>query len=733
MLDLRIGSFSTRPNGLDSVKNEDYHIQTARWCVGMSNTKEHMEWQNNLKIARNFISPNKQWELPEDKVNFLMDESGQTTNRVKVELNYCHVMHNQYVGNASRMQVNARIQSFSPLVKTRKESSLNEMLLWQDAAMMASPQVANTIRANKPIGESDLETAQLHDVYYSDKYVRAMNSMVRRCAKINNMDLLKREVAESLSYSGVAVVRPEPVGGEYRVRWVQPDRFFWDRAARSADLSDAGFMGEYEDMLVSDLYEVATELRGDDRSNIEAYLTSINSLGTTAPDRVRCYKVVWRDVNIAEWGYVENEFGDIVFEKINCIYENEETARYKDSDLVPLSKLTEYQLGVLRKKKQSKGLAKTTCYTDQWRYCDFIPSEYIATNNTSQTTFKDIVIGYGILPYQEQNTYSPYNMETPYKVSLYMYLDGYTYSPIDIAINPQRLANRIMSVVENTMNNAMGSGVLLSQEAVDRSDMNLEEITTRMKRNEPVTVAAAPLGGVQNSVGKYDGGITNGTMGMLNVAQIMLGSIEKISGVNEAMKGGMDNPDQLVGTMQLQIQKGTVVTERYYAALRDLFRQVYQAFCSSGKRFYINEKPTLISMVGDEDADVIVLSKDMKNEDFRASVEFAIDPKSERQGVDAMLFQLLQIGLMDKVSWSNLIGRASEDDMWEAVRRYAKESSEAEKVAAQQQEQQAAAMQQQQQQNVDGALGVQQSKIQGDLLKEAMKIEAQGGKNNTQM
>jgi hypothetical protein len=199
------------------------------------------------------------------------------------------------------------------------------------------------------------------------------------------------------------------------------------------------------------------------------------------------------------------------------------------------------------------------------------------------------------------------------------------------------------------------------------------------------------------------------------------------------MKGGMDNPDQLVGTMQLQIQKGTVVTERYYAALRDLFRQVYQAFCSSGKRFYINEKPTLISMVGDEDADVIVLSKDMKNEDFRASVEFAIDPKSERQGVDAMLFQLLQIGLMDKVSWSNLIGRASEDDMWEAVRRYAKESSEAEKVAAQQQEQQAAAMQQQQQQNVDGALGVQQSKIQGDLLKEAMKIEAQGGKNNTQM
>jgi hypothetical protein len=100
-----------------------------------------------------------------------------------------------------------------------------------------------------------------------------------------------------------------------------------------------------------------------------------------------------------------------------------------------------------------------------------------------------------------------------------------------------------------------------------------------------------------------------------------------------------------------------------------------------------------------------------------------MDEQSERQMVDTMLLQFLQMGLIDKESFANIIGRGSLDDMWEAIRRYAKELTEAEKAAAEQAQAQAQQGQQQQQQNVDNALNVQQNKIDADIMQAAMKQE----------
>jgi hypothetical protein len=163
---------------------------------------------------------------------------------------------------------------------------------------------------------------------------------------------------------------------------------------------------------------------------------------------------------------------------------------------------------------------------------------------------------------------------------------------------------------------------------------------------------------------------------------MFLQTIEKITGVNEAMKGQIESPDQLVGTMQLMIQKGTVVTERFYSAIRELFRQTYQAMATSGKRFYINEKPTLVSLVGDKEAQIIEMTKDMLWETHRVSLELAPDDQTERQYVDAMLMQFLQLGMLDKGRFSLLIGRATTDDMWYSLRESTKEIMEAERQAA---------------------------------------------------
>jgi len=723
MLDTLITNFGVRPNRTEQNKGKDYHIAYGRWGVGNSNDYKHTAMLENIATNKNFIVANKQWNGKEDSISFLMNESGETNTRIRAEFNYLQIMHNQYIGNVERMGFKVKVHSFSPMVKVRKEESLNEALLWYSAASISSPEVANTIKANKPIGNSEMETMQQHDLYYTDKYVRDMNSLMRYSENVNNIDLLKMELSECLSYAGICVTRPEPINGEFVVRLVQPENFFWDREARKYDLSDAGYMGEFHYMLPTDIYEMNQNLDREELNKIERFTDGINLLASKN-GRAKVYKVIWRDLDISEWGYIKNEFEDIVFERVNHTYENEEKPKYTDSDLVPLSELTVYQKNVLSKKKQVKGKSKTMIYTNLWRYCEFIPSEYITTSKKNKEgAYNDLVLSYGILPYQEKNLYSPFNMDTPYKVGMYFYIDGEVYSPIDIAINPQRIANRILSVVENMMNNARGSGSILSQESVDKSNYTEIEVDAMMKENKTLVLPVALHGGAQNAVAKYDASFSNGMKAQLEVAQVFLGAIEKITGVNEAMKGQADNPNQLVGTTQLMIQKGTVVTERYYSALKNTILQIYQSFASVGKRYYINERPTLVSIAGDEGASVIELSKDMANEDFRTALTFTMDSDAERQYVDSTITQYYAGGLIDRSSFADIVGRGSSDDMYMALRRYTKEVIEAENVAAQQQQMQQQQMQQQQQQNVDGAMDIQNKQIEADLTKELIKKE----------
>lgn len=715
---------AVKPNRLTDVKDKKYHCEYARWTVWHANNAKHQEHMRNIQTNRNFFAPNKQWGFEEDTVSFLMDTSGQTTNRIKVEMNYIQILVNQYVGNASMMNVTARCQSFSPLVQTRKEQELNKLLIKFDIAQVASPEVANTLKANLPIGNSEMETVANFDNYYVDKYVKAMNALLRYGESVNNFNMMKAELAESLCLAGLAVVKPEPYGGEYRYRIVQPDRFFFDRDARRWGLSDASYMGEFDEALPTEIIEMYPKLSRDERLAIENYTSNANIYGTFGRDRVRVYRSYWRDMSEDTWGFVEDEFGDIIFERINYVAEFEEKAKYTEADVVTISKLTPYQRDIVKKKKGSTGKALIKTYTDLWRYCEFIPFEYMNGGYRTGSDAQDIVLEYGAVPYQEPNVYSPYNMEPPYKVAMYIYEDGFIYSPVDIAINPQRLANRIMSVVENMMNNSRGSGTVIAQEAIDKSDMKMDEIQMKMKHNEPIVISGATFGGVQNAIGKYDATITNGAFDMLNMANVFLSSIEKITGVNDAMKGQQSNPDQLVGTMQLMIQRGSVIQERFYASMRELFRSMYQAMATSGKRLYINEKPRLVSIVGDDAYDVIELTKEMALESFRVTIKYSNDGDTERQQVDAMLMQFLQAGLIDKKRWANLVGRGNYDDMWEAIRAFSFESDEAEKQMAMVQQADMQKQEAMQQQNVDKAFQSQDADREASMMEAAMKTQA---------
>lgn len=711
----------TRPNRAEKNKDVKYHSDYGRWVIWASKTKEAIEHLESIRINRNYVLANKQWDNKEDISNFLTDTTGQSTNRVKVEMNYIQILVNHHVGNAERTSVRGKCQSFSPMVQVRKEQSLVEALAWGAVAKNSEDKMYSEIlKANKPIGESETETVAKHDNYYCDKYIKAMNGLLKYAEVVNNFDLMKKEAAESMAITGMYVVKPEAMSGDWRFRWVQTEDFFFDRGAKKYDLSDAGYMGEFYSAMPTEIYEMY-EMLNDDVLRIENQNKAFNK-----QDRIPVYKTYWRDIEYSKWGYVKNKFGDIVLERIDYKRDDEDEIKYTEKDVVSCNDLTQYQLNILKKKKGS-GKAMSILAQEVWRFCEFIPCEYVSIRNDkpSANQTADYVLDYGIAPYMEQNVYSANDMTPPYKVSMYFYSNGYVNSPMCIAINPQRMANRIMSAVENLINNSRGSGTILAEEAVNKSSMGIDEINIRMKRSEAITLPALPFGSIQNAVGNYDTGLGTGAQYLISLSQMFLQSIESITGVNYAMKGQMDNPSQLVGTMQLMIQRGSIIQERFNSALREVFRQMYQSVATAGKRFYINEKPKLSTIVGEEGLLVVELTKDMLLEDFRASIEYQVDKQTERQFVDQMLIQLMQFGLIDNMRASQLMGRGGTEDMWEATREYVKEKTEAEKQMA---EQQAAVQQQQaqqQQNNYDMAVAQEDKKINAGLAETLIKQQPQ--------
>lgn len=679
-----IQPYAVKPNRVKDRKDKYYHIQYARWGVYSCMGTKHQEHMARLMLNTNFYAPNRQWSMEEDLEGFLRDTTGQNTNRVKTEFNMIQIMGNQYIGNANRMSINARASSFSPLSQTRKEEKLSEMLYWTDVAHNSNPKFKDYLKKKMPIGETPEETTRIFNNYYVDNYVKDINGLLRYTEAINRFDDRRKTIAESMVISGMGVMKPVVTGSEYKYKQVWPDRFFFDRAALEYDLADANYMGEWQFMLPTDIYEQSPRIGLDEINRIENY---VSTQSYAIHGRVYVYTVYWRDMIVDTYGYVEDEFGDISLQRINYTDELGNKGKYTTSDVLDCVRLTPYQREVIGK---TKGKASKTVYADQWRFCKFIPQELMAGVGYQGTG--DIALDYGVVPFQEPNVYSVDNMMPPYMVNFYMYLFGDVYSPVDIAINPQRMANRVMSAMENIINNSRGAGTAYDADAVE----NEEEFLNNMNESKPVPVRTKGMP-IQNIIGRYDNTISQGAQSLANFSQMFLQSIETITGVNSAMKGQQESADQLVGVMQLMIKRGTVTQDRFYDAIQNVFHRCYQNMCSSGKRFYIQNKKQLINAVGDDAANVIVLSDGMNNEDFRVTVKRSLSPEDERKQVDALALQFFQAGLLDDEHMTNILGRGTEDDLWIAMREAGRERVEVQKM--QQKQMEMAAQQQQQQQN----------------------------------
>jgi hypothetical protein len=420
--------------------------------------------------------------------------------------------------------------------------------------------------------------------------------------------------------------------------------------------------------------------------------------------------------------------------RINYTYPGEDSPRYTDKDLIDPPNSVE-------NRRLFKNTNKRKLYMDSVRYCSFIPSEIVASYNDRQlpeNKIGDIVLEYGLLDYQEVDLYDFSNCKFPIKVSTWGYVDGEVFSPVDDAIDPQRFINRVLSVTEQLINNAGGSNIVIDEDSIDPNSK--DDIYYDIKEGNPITVRTKGKG-VPNTVGYYDNTPKQGTYAMFNIIPIIKQMMNDTTGINEGLRGESTGQDQLVGVTQLLIQRGSLMQEPFYEAMANLFLQCYKHVATVGKNYYIDSGIQIVNILGEDGAEILKLSEDLKNEDFNVFVERENDDNTLRSQANQMLAVFMQQGLINDKVFANLYNRSTPNDVTRALREQAKLRAEAERQQAiemQQQmevaQQQAMGMQEQQRQDRINSENIQaqleQSRQQNDFDKSMMKMISDQQKNS---
>lgn len=722
--------FSTgriRPNKLTSKKDKHYHREYAKFCLSSMSNYIYRRFINRCLINWSFYKgQDGQWIFDEDIEAFFLDESGDVRNRLKWTKNVIKPMVQQYVGNAIRLSYDAKAKCISDFVINKREEELAKLKALQKVGE-AMPFFKDIIKQFAPIEDTELETEELFYNTFVENYETDVNNLIEFISNEINIDELKVQITRNLAICGLGIYKGYEAGDNYVAESVNPLFFGWDMSAKKPDLSDAEFMHDWYYMDSPSIFEKYPKISQEERELIENYSNSntqnsmhkiVNGIYTIPGGKVPVYEVYWKDVEKREYGWVMDEYGYPYYTMVN-----DPDSQYTDKDLI--EPVTEKHKDEMGDKK------KHTIYVDIIRYCIIIPQEEIGHGSG------DIILEYGILPYQEKNLYDPANVKFPYKCYTYIYDRGEVLTPLDDVIDPQRFLNRTLSVVESHMANMRGTGTVISKSAVDDRDGEAD-ITRNINASKPIFVDTDRVGSVQNAIGTYGTNIGGGTLQLFQVIQSVQQSIQDVTGVNEAMTGTQGGSDVLVGVIEAQIQRGSLVQEPFYWALTSILRQAYEHMATVGKAIYHDNPRKLAIMVGDEGMSRIEITKDHLMQDYRVFIKRSETPEQGVNAANQLLFTLLQAGLIDQITFANLFNRASPDLVADALRKYNRDKLMAQQMAdkaanegmakgqAQQADMMAQMQQAQEQQKAEqiGLMDLQhQQKMDEISLKEAAKTE----------
>lgn len=677
-----------RPDRFETKSRDDiYHINWGRFSVANAYNLQHSLWLNQVDVNTNFLF-DQQWILEEDKEAFFKDSTNQSKNRIKVQKNFIKPNVLQYMGNAIIMDMNIRAKAISPRAANRREESLEELLFFTDVANNSSPEYANYLRTQYPIGNTGPETEQLFEHLYKDDFVTGINYFMDYISEENRFEEKKMVSAFDLTRAGIALLAYYVHNNEFKWRRVLPEQFYFDRSAYEPDLSDAAFMGYVTEMVPSEIFEKWNKLSIPEKKAIEAESRRMSNYNVDRfGGKIYVFTSFWKDFEDQEYGYVLDEFDYPYLARINHTYQNELKPRFTDKDLIPVKSLNDDQKEVLR------GKNKAVIPVDVMRYIEFIPHEIVSVPYLDSMSLKrDIVLDYGVFPHQDTENEKVDSVQWPIKVATWVYHKGFIDTPINSQINPQRMINRYASVEEQQISSNHGKSLFYDEGIIGDSLEGEDELLNNMYQGKPTGVNARGQG-LANMIGEFGSTVSKDTLIYEDLQRLMKESMDDMSGVHETMRGETQGANKLVGVTQLEIQRSSLIQEPFYDALARLFLQVYQATANIGKRVYVSNQRKMAIAVGDSYTKVLQLTDEYNAEDFRAFIYRQPDKYKQQQAVNEMLLLLKQGDLIDDVRFAQLFNNGTFDDVASAMRKYAGEKMMVAKEQAEKMEQQAAEQQ----------------------------------------
>ena len=651
---------TTRPNRLEGKKDEQYHIDFARWTLGGLQDFSHQKWTRKCIVNWSFYKGGDgQWIFEDDLENFFLDESGDIRNRLKMSKNLIKPMVQQYIGNAVRLAFTARAMSTSEFAINRREEKLGKIDFLHDM-MDNMPDFADVIEKDYGVQQGKREESKaIFENVFVDTYEKGINNLIKWTEKDINIQDIKIQLARSLALNGVGVYFGHEENGFYKGEYQDPMYWWFDRAAKKVDLSDAEYMGRWYFMDTPSLFEKYQSLTTEERKALEVYTSNSSSNVSKVLDnyyqysknRVPVYECYWKDVEEQTYGWVMDRFGYPYFTQIG------KDTDYTDKDLI--------EPPTDAHKKLTKGKKKSKVYVDVLRYAIFIPREEVGVTSKSGG---DILLEWGKVPYQETYKLDPSSVRFPFKAYTWAYDKGEILTPLDDAIDPQRFINRLLSVTESHINNARGTGTIIAKNAVDPRDGE-ESIVRNINKSKPVFVDITRTGSVQNSIGTYQSNVGQSVQGLFQIMQQLQIGIQDVTGVNEAMTGSQGASDALVGVVESQIQRGTLIQEPFYYALTQILEQAYNHMATVGKKIHVDNPRRLAIIMGDKQAEKIEISKDMEMEDFRVFVERSVPEATKIAAGNDLIISLIQLQLLSPEDATDLFNRATPEMIADKMRR----------------------------------------------------------------
>lgn len=657
-----------KPNRLTEKKDKDYHIAYGKWVLAMANDRVLLYNIYKYIVNWNFYKGN-QWIFNEDLEPFLKDENNDVRNRIRWAYNIVKPMVRMYTGNAVKATFNVRGYNVSKQVIDEKEIE-RTMRMYAHKVMDAMPLLQDSLKKEFNLGETPQETEEIFDNTFIDKTELRVNALFRRQERLNKFEWLQEENAKDLALAGVSVLKYNFNYGDMRWERIDAPYFIYDTGAQMQDLSDIDYAGDISLHGATDLMNYAQDLTKEEMNALEEYARFSMNMNTQYESLLRLfapvmgkipkYNLYWHDTEIKEYGYILDEDSGMYIKMLI----NDDATTYKSKDVVRRSELPEN----LRNNVNKEGIQRMQ--KDVVRYIEMTPSELINGANID-----DVVYRYGIMPYDDFGADATYNNRLPYRIATYDYRYGEMLTPVDDVIDPQRMMNRYLSMMEAALNNVRGANVFYDKNIVADEEDGEAGLLRKMNQSKPIGVDASRYGGnLQNAVIPYNGaeGVSQAN-NLSAIVETMRRMSQNITGINDDMTGLGDGNKKLVGVQENNIIRGSLMQESFYSAISRLWISVYDCIGNLGRKYYADNKIKIVEILGKGAIDEITFTKEMKLHQIHVELRRVSNTQTEIDYVNGQLLQFLQMGLIGENQFARLYNRAEVDQVSDAIIEYTKE------------------------------------------------------------